>query len=139
MRNLARLSLAAFGAFGIASMLWCAAAVSNAALGVGPAASAQATGGSPGRGAQRFAKMLMSIRPPLSDAQKDQIRKMREDMRKQYHDQPPPADPEARRARFRAFMDKIRGVLNLAQQRDFDAKMQAMRNRQGQGQGQAPH
>jgi len=136
MRNVVRLSIAALAACGLAATLWCAVAVSNAALGVGPSASAQGTGGSPGRGSQRFAKMLMSIRPPLTDAQKDQIRHMREEMRKQYQGQPPPADPEARRARFRGFMEKIRGVLNPAQQRDFDAKMQAMRNRQGQGQGQ---
>lgn len=132
MRSLRSLSAVAVVAFA-AAFLWGGVVVTSAALGLGPAASAQAPGG--GNGAQRgqrFAKMLMDLRPPLSDAQKAQIRKLREDMRSQYKNEPPPADPQARRARFDAFMDKIRAVLTPAQRADFDAKRQAMRNRQGQ-------
>ncbi|HEX3550924.1 MAG TPA: hypothetical protein VHT53_11135 [Candidatus Elarobacter sp.] len=132
MRKLLRTVSAALAGFAVASAIGAGVVVTNAAAGVGPVALAQTGGSSGAQRGQRFAKMLMSIRPPLSDAQKDRIRKMREQMRAQYQNQPPPSDPDARRARFRAFMDKIRGVLTPAQQRDFDAKMAQMRNRQGQ-------
>jgi Spy/CpxP family protein refolding chaperone len=137
MHSLRRLSFLTLTAFAAASLLWSSALVTGTALGLGPAASAQgAPGGGPGGGGgqrgQRFAKLLMDLRPPLSDVQKAQIRKLRDQMRSQYRNQPPSSNPDDRRARFRAFMDKIRGVLTPAQQRDFDAKMQAMRNRQGQ-------
>jgi Spy/CpxP family protein refolding chaperone len=135
MSTLRRLSIAVPAAFALVSLLWCGVAVSDAARGAGPAALAQGTGGSPGRGARRFAEMLASIRPPLTDAQKARIRQMRDAMMKQRQSEPQPADPAARRARFMAFLDQIRGVLTPAQQRDFDAKRAAMRNRQSQGQG----
>jgi hypothetical protein len=134
MKSLLRLAIVSLSALAAASLLWSGVAVTNAALGLVPSASAQATGGSTDRsgGRQRFAKMLMSIRPPLSDGQKAQIRKLREQMRAQYKNQPAPQDPEQRRARFNGFMDKIRGVLTPAQRTDFDAKRAAMRNRTGQ-------
>ena len=129
MQSLRRLSIASLTALAAASLLWSGVAVTNTALGWTPAASAQGTTGSSGR--QRFAKMLASLRPPLSDGQKAEIRKLRTQMRAQYKGQPSP-DPETRRARFNAFMDKIRGVLTPAQRADFDAKRAAMRNRSGQ-------
>ncbi len=129
-----RLSVAVPTALAAAAMLWAGTAVSNAALGIGAVASAQDTGGSTAHRGQAFAKMLMSLRPPLTDEQKAHIRQMRDDMRKQYANQPPPADPAARRARFEAFLGRIRGTLNPAQQRDFDAKMAEMRARHNQGQ-----
>jgi len=134
MKSLFRLALISLSALAAASLLWSGVAVTNAALGLTPAVSAQGTGGSTDRngGRQRFAKMLASIKPPLSDGQKAQIRKLREQMRAQYKGQPPPTDPAQRRARFDAFIEKIRGVLTPAQRADFDAKRAAMRNRSGQ-------
>ncbi|HZX68035.1 MAG TPA: hypothetical protein VFE70_04075 [Candidatus Elarobacter sp.] len=134
MKSLRSLTVTSLVAFAAATLLWSGAALTNAALGFTPAASAQGTGGSTDRsgGRARFAKMLMSIRPPLSGAQKDLIRKMREQMRAESKNQPQPADPDARRARFNGFMDKIRGVLTPAQRADFDAKRAAMRANQGQ-------
>jgi hypothetical protein len=130
MRSLRRLAIISLPALAAASLLWSGVAVTNTALGLTPSVSAQGTTGSSGR--QRFAKMLASLRPPLSDGQKAEIRKLREQMRAQYKNQPPTQDPEQRRARFNAFMDKIRGVLTPAQRKDFDAKRAAMRNRSGQ-------
>jgi hypothetical protein len=130
MQSLRRLSIASLTALAAASLLWSGVAVTNTALGWTPAASAQGTTGSSGR--QRFAKMLASLRPPLSDGQKAEIRKLRTQMRAQYKNQTTPPTPEERRARFDALMDKIRGVLTPAQRTDFDAKRAAMRNRSGQ-------
>ena len=123
-------------AFAVAAVVWCSVAVGNAAVGIGPSALAQDTGGSGRARGARFGKMLMSIRPPLSDAQKAQIKQIREQMRAQYRNQGQgqPPSPEERRARMDAFRNKIRGVLNPAQQRDFDAKMAAMRSRRQDGQ-----
>jgi len=134
MSHLRRTTAAVLTALSAASALWTVAALTNAAVGIGPAASAQEAGGGQRRG-QFFAKLLMSVHPPLNDAQKAEIRRMRDDMRRQYQGQPPPADPAARRARFEAFMDKIRGVLTPDQRRDFDAKLAAARARmKNQGQ-----
>jgi len=134
MRSLRNLSITTLCAFAAASLLWSGVAVTNAALGLNAPASAQATGGSTDRSAarKRFAKMLADLRPPLTDAQKAEIRQLRDRMRSEYKNQPAPADPEQRRARFSAFMDKIRGVLTPAQRTDFDAKMKAMREHQAQ-------
>ncbi len=132
MRPLSRISTAAVAVFAAASLLWGGVVAMTAVLGGGPVASAQAAGGQGNQRGQRFAKMLMELRPPLNDAQKAQIRKLRDDMRAQYRNEQQPADPAARRARYETFIDKIRGVLNPAQQRDFDAKRAAMRARMQQ-------
>jgi Spy/CpxP family protein refolding chaperone len=134
MRSLRYFSVSLAG-FAAASLFWSGFALTNAALGLAPPAFAQGTTGSPDRSAGRkhFAEMLASLRPPLSDAQKAQIRQLREQMRSENKNQPATADPEQRRARFTAFLERIRGVLTPAQRADFDAKRQAMRA------GQPPH
>jgi Spy/CpxP family protein refolding chaperone len=133
MRSLRRRTIASLSALAAALLLWSGVAVTNAALGLGPSASAQGTTGDPGvRKGHRFANMMASIRPPLSGAQKAQISALRKQVRSDYKNQPAPADRATRRARHNALMDKIRGVLTPAQRLDFDAKRQAMRTRPGQ-------
>jgi len=76
------------------------------------------------RGARMMGEMLMSLNPPLSDRQKDQIKQMRSAMEKQNQGV---TDRTQRMANRKAFMDKIRSVLSPAQQADFKKKMDAMR------------
>ncbi len=95
------------------------------ALGTVPAASAQdQPAGSPPAGAQRgrMAKILMSLN--LSDAQKAQIRTIRDETMKANANV---TDRDARRANYKAMMTKVEAVLTPAQRTELHAKMDAMR------------
>ena len=125
MKPFRKLFITSVTALAAAALLWSGVAVTNAALGVGPSASAQGTGGSPGRG-HRFEKMLSSINPPLSASQKSQIGALRTQMRSE-NKAAGQQDRTQRRARFNSYMDKIRGILTPAQRTSFDANRAAMR------------
>jgi Spy/CpxP family protein refolding chaperone len=127
MNLLRHLAVASLSAVVAAPLLWGGVAVTNTALGLTPAASAQGTGGSPGhhRG-NRLGSMLANIQPPLSSAQKAQISALRV----QWHSQNKAAgqqDRTQRRARFNAHLDQVRGILTPAQRASFDANRAAMR------------
>jgi len=75
------------------------------------------------RGGQMMAKMLMSLTPPLSEKQKDQIKALRSEM---MHQNQGVSDRDTLRANRKAFYEKINGVLTPAQQADFKKKRDAM-------------
>jgi hypothetical protein len=131
MNLLRRLAVASLSAVVAAPLLWSGVAVTNAALGVTPSASAQGTGGSPGhhRG-NRLGRMLANVQPPLSGAQKSQISALRTQWRSE-NKAAGQQDRTQRRARFNAYLDKVRGILTPAQRTSFDANRAAMRARRG--------
>jgi Spy/CpxP family protein refolding chaperone len=84
-------------------------------------------GGPNGRGNQRFAKMLLSLQPPLTDDQKNRIRAIMADARSKARAQ---TDPQAKREAMRGAFDKIRTVLTPAQQAKMKAEFDAFKARQ---------
>jgi Spy/CpxP family protein refolding chaperone len=114
-------ALAAFSGFGLAGTL------GQAALGAAPAAFAQdAPAPQSAAGAQRGQHMmgeaLMSLN--LNDGQKDRIRAIMADARKQNQNV---TDRMQRRANMRAALKKVETVLTPAQAKVFHAKMDEMR------------
>jgi len=102
------------------------------ALGTLPAASAQdqpAAGPPPAAARGRMAKILMSLN--LTDAQKSQIRAIRDETMKANANV---TDRDQRKANYTAMRTKVEAVLTPAQRAAFKAKMEAMRQ-----QDQAPH
>jgi Spy/CpxP family protein refolding chaperone len=104
-----------------------AGTAANIAAGTLPAASAQdqpATGAPPAGHArgQMMAKALMSL--DLTDAQKSQIRAIRDETMKANADV---TDRDVRRANYKAMMAKVETVLTPAQRTQFHAKLDAMR------------
>jgi Spy/CpxP family protein refolding chaperone len=103
------------------------------ALGTVAPAAAQAApgpggpGGPNGRGNQRFAKMLLSLQPPLTEAQKNRIRAIMADARTKARAL---TDPQAKRDTMRAAFGKIRTVLTPAQQAKMKAEFGASQARQ---------
>ncbi len=111
--KLASLRLSALaGALAATTALYGAGAICGTASGSTPAALAQGTGGSPGRGAgmRRFGEMLRQL--GLSDEQKAQIKAIMKSARDQNQNV---TDPAQRRANFKAAFDKVNGVLTPAQ------------------------
>src|SRR5580658_5695485 len=97
----------------------------NLALGtVAPAAAQSGPGGPPGRGNQQFAKMLMSLQPPLTEDQKNRIRAIMADARAKAKTL---TDPQAKRDAFRAGIGKIDGVLTPVQLKKLQAERNAFR------------
>ncbi len=90
-------------------------------------AQTQSQDGPATAGRHRMADALMSL--GLSDAQKSQIRGIMRDARVKSRN----ADPQTRRANFRAAMTKVNAVLTPDQERRFRAKMADMRRQRGYG------
>jgi Spy/CpxP family protein refolding chaperone len=102
---------------------------------VAPAAAQSAPGpggpgGPNGRGNQRFAKMLMSLQPPLTEDQKNRIRAIMADARAKARSL---TDIQAKRDTMRAAFTKIRTVLTPPQQAKMKAQFDAFRARQNNG------
>ena len=76
-------------------------------------------------------KILENLKPPLTDAQKSQIRTIYSDARKQNENV---TDRDQRRANMRKASDQIRTVLNPQQRTEYDAQVKAMRERYKQQQ-----
>ena len=90
-------------------------------------------GGYGGHRGNPMAKILANLNPPLSDAQKGQIRTIMANARKQNENV---TDREQRRANMRKASDEIRTVLTPAQRTQYDAQVKAMRARYQQQQQQ---
>jgi Spy/CpxP family protein refolding chaperone len=125
------LSLAAIATVAVALTAFIAG---DLALGSIAPAAAQAGPGGPGgpggpngRSNQRFAKMLLSLQPPLTDDQKNRIRAIMADARSKARAL---TDPQAKRETMRGAFDKIRTVLTPAQQAKMKAEFDASRARQ---------
>ena len=103
------------------------------ALGTIAPAAAQAApgpggpGGPNGRGNQRFAKMLLSLQPPLTEDQKNRIRAIMADARTKARAL---TDIQAKRDTMRAAFTKIRTVLTPPQQAKMKAEFDASRAHQ---------
>jgi Spy/CpxP family protein refolding chaperone len=130
------LSLAAVATVAVALLAFTAG---DLALGsVAPAAAQSAPGpggpggpgGPNGRGNQRFAKMLLSLQPPLTEDQKNRIRAIMADARSKARAL---TDPQAKRDAMRGAFDKIRTVLTPAQQAKMKAQFDAFKARQNSG------
>jgi Spy/CpxP family protein refolding chaperone len=92
--------------------------------GSGPAAG---TGGNPAAGRRRMAQALMGL--GLSDDQKTQIREIMRSTRKESVN----ADPETRRANYKAAFAKIDELLTPDQRVKLHARLGTMRGGRGQG------
>jgi len=84
-------------------------------------------GGQNGRGNQRFAKMLLSLQPPLTEDQKNRIRAIMADARTKARAL---TDIQAKRDTMRAAFTKIRTVLTPPQQAKMKAEFDASRAHQ---------
>jgi Spy/CpxP family protein refolding chaperone len=117
------LSLTAFTAGDLALGTVAPAAAQSAPGAGGPGGP----GGPSGRGNQRFAKMLLSLQPPLTDDQKNRIRAIMADARSKARSQ---TDPQAKRDTMRAAFAKINTVLTPPQQAQMKADFKAFQARQ---------
>jgi Spy/CpxP family protein refolding chaperone len=110
------------------ALLWITVGVGGAAAGLGPVALAQQASDG-GQGAQggsnhnHMGEVLMSL--GLSDAQKQQIRDIVADARKQNQGV---TDRDQRRANMKAAFAKIDAVLTPEQRDQLHKQMQAMRS-----------
>jgi Spy/CpxP family protein refolding chaperone len=106
-----------------------ALAVTGTATGLTPAAAAQdqAPAGPPAGGRRIMGQALMSL--GLSDAQKQQIRGFVADARAKSQN----ADPDTRRANYKAAFAKIDTILTPDQRTRFHAKLDQLRKEREQG------
>lgn len=125
-----RLRLAAAGLVVALALGGCGGSNSNSAGSAGGASQGAAEGGSPagpGGGRHRMGQVLMSL--GLSDDQKSRIHEIMSNARKESAN----ADPETRRANFKAALAKIDTVLTPDQRAKLHAKLDEMRKERGQG------
>lgn len=110
----------------------------NLALGTVPPAAAQSAPGPGGpggpnqRGNQQFAKMLLSLQPPLTEDQKNRIRAIMADARAKAKTL---TDPQAKRDAFRAGIGKIDSVLTPPQLKTLQAERNKFRSQHPSGAG----